>query len=301
MTPSSNRWRALLRLAAFVVMNIVVVSAYAACIGPLRRWKRPVQTFWCRLCNRIIGIKVRVIGEVHHQPPVLFVANHLSYLDIPVIAAEVEGAFVAKAEVRDWPWFGLIARITRTVFVNRVGSQALQQGEELLARLTGGDNLILFPEGTSTDGTGVAPFKSTLFNIAERLPSGTQLTVQPMSLAYARYADGTPLTGALRALYGWFGDEALAPHLFRALGLKGCEVELRFHAPIAVDRGVDRKQLAREARSAVARGVALSQAGAEDVAVPIEEKAVFRSEPPGLSATLSESADEKHRSAQAAR
>lgn len=278
-------------------MNLLVVSAYAACVGPLRHWRRRVQLFWCRLCLRIIGMKVRVIGQCHRETPILFVANHLSYLDIPVISTAVDGSFVAKAEVRDWPWFGLIARITGTIFVNRVGSQALQQRHELLARLRDGKNLILFPEGTSTDGRGVAPFKSTLFNIAERLPPGEALTIQPVSIAYVRYADGTPLSGPLRELYGWFGDMALAPHLFRAMGMKGCEVELRFHSPITVDRTADRKRLAREAHTAVARGVAASQAGISDAEPWVEDPAEQPLAGIPLNAARSESAGERRRSA----
>lgn len=301
MTPIPSRLRAVLRLAAFVAMNLLVVSAYAACVGPLRRWRRPVQIFWCRLCRLIIGLKVQVIGQCHRQPPVLFVANHLSYLDIPVIATEVDGCFVAKADVRDWPWFGLIARITGTVFVKRIGNEALQQGQELLTRLLGGENLILFPEGTSTDGRGVAPFKSTLFNIAERLPPGEALTIQPVSIAYVRYTDGTPLSGPLRELYGWFGDMALAPHLFRALGLRGCEVELRFHSPITVDRNADRKRLAREAHTAVARGVAVSQAGIPDAEPWAGDTAEQSMAVIPLNAVRSEAAGERRRSAPSGR
>jgi 1-acyl-sn-glycerol-3-phosphate acyltransferase len=131
----------------------------------------------------------------------------------------------------------------------------------LRERLRGGESLILFPEGTSTDGSGVMPFKSSLFNIAENLPAGTNLVVQPVSVTYVRTIDGTPLVGPLTELYCWYGDATLLPHLRRVFGLEGAIVEVRFHEPISVQEGTSRKDLARRCEAAAARGVAASHAG----------------------------------------
>lgn len=193
----------------------------------------------------------------------LFVANHVSYLDIPVIARHVDATFIAKADVARWPLFGRVAKLTRTIFVQRVGGAARAQAGQILDRLAAGENLMLFAEGTSTDGAAVAPFKSTLFGIAEDPPPGIDLAVQPISIAYVRALDGTPLVGPLRELYCWFGDATMLPHLWRMVSLPGAEVELRFHEPI-IAAGMSRKELARLAQAAVEAGVRAANARMTD-------------------------------------
>ncbi|HYN39633.1 MAG TPA: lysophospholipid acyltransferase family protein, partial [Rhodospirillales bacterium] len=238
-----------------VLVNVVLMGAYALSLGPARPWRRPLQATWCRTLCRTAGLRLRITGVPRNDGPTLFVANHCSYLDIPVIAREVDATFVAKAEVARWPLFGQAARLTRTVFIHRLGAEAKAQGVQLHERLARGENLMLFAEGTSTDGAGVAPFKSSLFGIAERPPPGVDLRIQPVSITYARALDNTPLTGERRGLYCWFGDATMFPHLWRMLSLRGAEVELHFLEPIAPG-GVGRKELARIAHAAVAASVA---------------------------------------------
>lgn len=212
---------------------------------------------WAKGCYKLAGVTVRTFGKSHRDGPVLTVANHVSYLDIPILAALIDGAFVAKSEVGSWPLFGTAARITGTVFVNRSSGDAMSQREELTRRLNpGGRGLILFAEGTSTDGSRVAPFKTSLLGVAERPPAGRELVVQPASIAYPRDIDGRLLTGARRSLYCWYGDAALLPHMWRMMGLRGAEAEVRFHTPIRASGGTRRKELARTAEAAVASGVA---------------------------------------------
>ncbi len=251
----TSRLRAAWRLILMVVINLVLMSAYAVSIGPARRWRRPLQATWCRTLCRTAGLRLRVSGVPRNQGPTLFVSNHCSYLDIPVVAREADATFVAKSEVARWPLFGQAARLTRTVFIQRVGAEAKAQGAELLARLGRGENLMLFAEGTSTDGAAVAPFKSSLFGIAEKSAPGVDLRVQPLSITYARTLDGEPLTGWRRELYCWFGEATMFPHLWRMLSLQGAEVEVRFLEPIATT-GLGRKELARRAQAAVAASVA---------------------------------------------
>jgi 1-acyl-sn-glycerol-3-phosphate acyltransferase len=264
MTGVASALRAAARLCAFVLPSVFMIVAYSACLGPLRHWRRPLQVIWSKGCYALAGITVRSFGEPYRDGPALTVANHVSYLDIPVLAALIDGAFVAKSEVGSWPLFGTAAKITGTVFVNRSGGEAMSQREELTRRLgEGRRGLILFAEGTSTDGSRVAPFKSSLFSIAEKPPDGGELVVQPVSIAYPRDLDGLPLTGRRRELYCWYGDAALLPHLWRVMGLKGAVAEVRFHAPIRVTGPVRRKDLARAAEAAVAAGVAEAFAEAE--------------------------------------
>ena len=250
-----------------MLVNIVMMFTYAATVGPVRRWRRPVQVLWCRILCRLAGLRVRLSGTPHNQGATLFVANHVSYLDIPVIARFADATFVAKAEVARWPLFGQAAQLTGTIFIQRIGPEARTQGRQMLDRLAAGENLMLFAEGTSTDGSAVAPFKSTLFGIAANTPPELDMMVQPVSVTYARALDGTPLVGDLRDLYCWFGDATLLPHLMRMLSLPGAEVDLRFHQPISV-AGMSRKDIARRAQAAVAAGVAAANASIVPAAEP---------------------------------
>lgn len=241
-----------------MLTNLILVPVYALAVGPARPLRRPVQRLYCRACLAASGLKLTVFGAPPSERPVLFVVNHVSYLDIPVLALVVDGSFVAKVEVARWPIYGFIGRLTRTVFVERRASEARGQRLQMAARLAVGDNLILFAEGTSTDGSGVAPFKSALFSIAAEPAEDTPVVVQPISIAYPRYADGTPLVGRWRDLYAWFGEATMLPHLVRMLGLRGAEVEVRFQPPLRPGDWRDRKDLARLAHAAVSVGVAAS-------------------------------------------
>lgn len=255
MSVRTYRLLTVLRAVPFVLSCVLFFWVYALCGGPLARFRRPLQIRWCGVCLWLVGLKLRTYGVPVTEGAVLYVANHVSYLDIPVISRIVTGTFVAKAEVSGWPLFGYAARITGTIFINRIGAEAKAQREELVRRLAGGEHLIVFPEGTSTDGSSVAPFKSSLFSLAEHPALRDRLIIQPLSIAYTRTRDGAPLVGPLRALYAWFGEGTLAPHMARLLGAPGGEVELRFLAPIRAGADTNRKLLARQAEAAVKSGI----------------------------------------------
>lgn len=248
--------RACYRLSLLTVATLAMLAVYVLAVGPARRWRRPIQRSWCRLVLRLTGLAVRTFGEPYRQGPVLYVCNHVSYLDIAVLSSLVEAVYVAKREIAGWPLFGIIANVTGTVFVDRTPARAHEQREEIRARLEAGERLILFPEGTSTDGSAVAPFKSSLLDVAMPGSGGEgTVMVQPVSIAYPRYADGRPLTGPLRALYCWYGEATLLPHLLRLAGLRGARVEVRFHPPLRAADFPDRKALARHLYQVVAAGV----------------------------------------------
>ncbi len=215
---------------------------------PARLWFRGVA----RLCN----LRISVSGRPVDGKGTLFVGNHVSYLDIPVLGILMNGAFVAKDDVAGWPLFGFCAKVYRTVFVKRDAREALRQRTEITALLRAGTSLILFPEGTSSDGKQVLPFKTALFGVAGDAAADHLPRVQPFSIAYTRYADGRPLDRGLQALYAWYGDMTLLPHLVSVFGLKGAMVEVTFHDPVTAADFADRKGLARHCRDRVAHGVA---------------------------------------------
>ncbi|MCG8508471.1 MAG: 1-acyl-sn-glycerol-3-phosphate acyltransferase [Rhodospirillales bacterium] len=250
--------RSILRLALLMGMTAGLVPVYLL-LYPLGRGTRfAIARTWFRGCCRLCSLKLRVIGTPRRDGPTLFAANHVSYLDIPAFGALMDAVFVAKREVKTWPVFGPLARLVRTEFIGRKRREAARQTHSLSKRLKRGESLIVFPEGTSTNGLKVRPFKSSLFGVAEQLPKEVGFKVQPVSIAYPRYATGKALIGGLESLYAWYGDMTMLPHVLTVLGLRGAEVELRFHEPVDIEDFADRKQLARHCESQVAAGVAAS-------------------------------------------
>ena len=177
-----------------------------------------------------------------------------------MLGSLIAGSFIAKAEVARWPLFGWLAKLQRSVFVDRrVGSTAAQR-DAITQRLALGDALILFPEGTSSDGSRVLPFKSALFGAAQAGPRTGPIAVQPVSIAYTRL-DGIPLGRYWRPLFAWFGDLDLVPHLWQMVCLGETEAIVTFFPPVDIDRLGDRKKLAEFCFRQVSRGVQAANSG----------------------------------------
>lgn len=253
---------AVCRLASYLVLTLALmpVQLLLVAIG----WRRAAVAFprfYHRCCVWILGFVVERHGEMTAHPSSLFVVNHCSYLDITLLGATIPGSFVAKAEVAGWPLFGWLAKLQRTVFVERERrTSAAAQRDEVGRRLEAGDSLILFPEGTSSDGNRILPFKSALFSVAERRIDGRPLTVQPVTIAYVRL-DGMPIGHALRPLFAWYGDMDMASHMWRAAGLGDCTVSIEFHPPVTIEAFGSRKALAEHCRRVVADGMTRAIAG----------------------------------------
>jgi len=254
---------AAMRLFCFVVWVLAIVPLVAV-LGFFQRVGRcrSIAQFFWQGAARIIGIDLVVRGAPCPDRPALFVANHASYLDIVVIGALVPAAFIAKKEVRQWPGIGFMAKLGRTVFIERRSRRSREQKDQLLDRLMAvGESLVLFPEGTSNDGNRVLPFKSALFSVAEtRLPDGRPLSVQPISIAYT-HLGGLPMGRGWRPYFAWYGDMELASHLWTVLGLGRVTVEVDFHPPVTLEQFGSRKALTDHCYNAVRRGVVQANAG----------------------------------------
>ncbi len=219
---------------------------------PLCGLRRPV-TPWitvgvCRVALRGLGLRLRTTGAALRGRGAM-VANHVSWLDIYVLNAQAPLYFVSKAEVAGWPGIGWLARATGTVFVTRTARDAAAQALLLEARLRAGHRLLLFPEGTSTDGLRVLPFKPTLFAAFYRDGLPALLQVQPVSLRYHAPPDADP------RFHGWWGDMDFATHLLTILAAPGGgSVDVTFHPPLRVADHPDRKALAAACTTAVRDG-----------------------------------------------
>lgn len=256
---------ALLRFLGFVLWTLAAMAPYLVLLAC--GWKRysAYARGYFRVCNRILGFRVVTRGAaLVEDKPVLYVANHASYLDILILGSLLDGCFVAKAEVAGWPGFGFLARIAKTVFIDRKRGATARERDQLTTRLAAGDSLILFPEGTSNDGNRVLPFKSAFFAVAQNKTAvGAPLTVQPVSVAYTRL-DNRAMGRAFRPFYAWYGDMTLAGHLFQALGLGALTVEVVFHPAVSIADFGDRKGLANHCHDVVSHGVVAALAGRLD-------------------------------------
>jgi 1-acyl-sn-glycerol-3-phosphate acyltransferase len=252
--------RAFVRLTFYISLTFALIPAQAMALAAGSRYREFIPLFYHRVCCRLFGIRVEVRGHMATARPVLFASNHTSYLDIMLLASLIPGSFVAKREVANWPLFGLLAKLQRTVFVVRDRRHAVAQRDEMTGRLAVGDDLILFPEGTSNDGNRVLPFKSSLFAVAHEEIDGKRLTVQPVSVAYVAL-DGTPLGRFLRPFYAWYGDMDMATHIWQVAALGNLTVVIEFHRPAPHEAFASRKTLAEYCHGQVALGVARALSG----------------------------------------
>jgi 1-acyl-sn-glycerol-3-phosphate acyltransferase len=254
-----------LLLYGVLTLGMMPIQVLALVLSPRLAVRLPLT--YHALCRRIFGMEVVLSGQLSAAHPTLFVSNHVSYLDITVLGSLIGGSFVAKAEVAGWPLFGWLAKLQRTVFVERQRTATASQATLLRQRLTGGGNLILFPEGTSGDGNRTLRFKSGLLGVTDLAIGGRPLAVQPVSIAYARL-DGIPIGRVFRPYFAWYGDMILASHLWRMAGLGTTTVAVHFHPPLTIDACGSRKALAQAAQTAVAGGVAALLSGREVASAP---------------------------------
>lgn len=215
--------------------------------------------YYHRMVCRLLGARIEIRGEPIRRGGCLIAANHSSWLDIPVLSACTPVSFVAKREVNEWGIFGVLARLQRTMFVNREKRSATGTFRDAMQdRLSRGHRLVLFAEGTSSDGNRVLPFKSALLGAAdcETVSAGggrTKVRVQPVSIIYTRL-HSVPLGRLYRPFFAWYGDMELLPHLWSALCLGPVDAVVHFHEPVTIDRFAGRKELARHCEREVADG-----------------------------------------------
>ena len=241
------------RLALYFFWTLSLMPTQWAWLALGCRWAETLPAFYHRWCCRMLGFRVRLIGAPTAQRPVLFAANHVSYTDITILGSLIRGSFIAKAEVAKWPFFGCLAKLQRTVFVDRQIRSAAIQRDAISERLVGGEALILFPEGTSGDGNRPLPFKTALFGAAGK--KAESVVVQPVSLAYTRL-DGIPMGRSLRPFFSWYGEVGLVPHLWSMIGLGTVEVVVQFHPPTFLADCGSRKALAGYCYARIAGGMA---------------------------------------------
>ena len=245
--------RAAVILAVFLIVTLILIPVQWLGVSFHLPYRRSFPHAYHRFVARLFGIRIKLAGEPVRDKGVLLLANHTGWLDIVIFSAVMPLCFVAKSEVASWPFFGTLARLQRTVFVDRTRrSETGAIRDAIRDRLRAGEALVLFPEGTSGDGNAVLPFKSALLGA-----SGEDVTVQPVSTAYIGI-HGIPMGRENRPLFAWYGDMELVPHLWEALKAGPLDVVVEFHPPLAM---ADRKELAKAAESLVRTGHVRALAG----------------------------------------
>lgn len=204
----------------------------------------------CNTVLWVIGVPIVTQGTPMKLPGAV-VANHCSWLDIFSLNAVQRVLFVSKVEVQSWPLIGIIARSVGTVFIERRQSHAAKHRVVMADYIDRGQRLLFFPEGTSTDGQRVLPFRSSLFAAFFDDGLRDRIWIQPVSLIYVAPDGADP------RYYCWWGDTDFAPHLFQVLAMsKHGHIEVVFHAPIKATDVIDRKDLARQCETAVRSALA---------------------------------------------
>ena len=251
---------AVLRCIAFILLIVLLFPVHVACrvAWPSNPYRMPQQ--FHKILLKLMGFQVRTHGAISTRRPTFFVCNHVSYLDIPVLGSLIQGSFVAKAEVATWPLFGFMAKMQNTVFIERRQGRAAEQRNELTRHLAAGHNLIVFPEGTSSLGRHVMPFKSSLFGSIVEAADKIEIAVQPVSIGCTSI-DGLPLTQNLRSFYAWYGDMTMLPHLWQIFKCSRVTVDVMFHPPLNPREVTSRKVMALQCQAAVAEGISQCVSG----------------------------------------
>lgn len=243
-----KRTLAIARVGALVATTVLFGAAFGCArvvlVGRRERSGRLADRFvslWARTARRVIGMRVRIEGEPP-SGPVALVCNHLSYVDIIALWCVLPGVFVARADVAGWPLIGPAGRLIGTIFIDRGRKRDLLRViPEMEAPLAEGRSVIFFPEGTSSRGQGVLPFKSSLFEPAAR----AGVPVVGVSLQFETPPGEVPADWSVC----WWGDMSFSPHAFALLQIDRFEARVRFSSPRHV--GKDRKELCRLAEESV--------------------------------------------------
>lgn len=217
--------------------------------------------YWAIVICAVFRIKIIKSGEVTRNGQVIYVSNHISYLDIPALSSLLYGSFVAKKDVAGWPVFGFLSKLQQTAFISRERKDAAAMGAALDTMLRGGKNMVIFPEGTSTDGRDIYPFKSSLFSIFLK-DDIKHIQIQPITIRIEKTGGRSIESQEDRDLYAWHlhMDTPLHEHLWRFAKHGGAELRIIFHPPITTKITNNRKELAKLCHDAVCHGLATGEA-----------------------------------------
>jgi lyso-ornithine lipid O-acyltransferase len=276
-------------LTGFFALTVPLMPVQALLVRVAPKAARRFPHWYHRQVCKILGITLDIDGAVESTGPVLLVSNHTSWLDIPVLSAVAPLSFVAKKEVGGWPFVASLARLQRTVFVDRTKRQlAGDAANEISERLESGDTIVLFAEGTSSDGNRVLPFKTSLFGaVKTNATNQSNAVVQTAAVVYT-HLHGIALARADRPRVGWYGDMEMQSHAWHVLKSGPLKVTIKIGSPVPLESFAGRKDLALTTERSVRKAVhgILRGRPKDEVVIPVEPDAIKRKQTlPAPSAT----------------
>lgn len=250
-----GRIRIIRFLSGIVPVTLLLIPLQWAMVRFWPQRAGVIPYYFHRLTAQQLGLKIRLFGKVYRGRPLLILANHMSWLDIVALSTVMPLSFVARADMAGWPIFGLFATLQRSIFVERTRKSATKAANDALSeRLLAGDPVVLFAEGTTSDGNRVLAFRSSMVGAVEGMFGKAEPVVQPVAIAYTRY-QGLPMLRTKRPDVAWYGDMELIPHFAGILKGGPIEVTLTFCDPLPLEAASDRKQLTKSAETVIRRTV----------------------------------------------
>jgi 1-acyl-sn-glycerol-3-phosphate acyltransferase len=248
--------RIALAILALVTVTAVLLPFHLLLLWFKHPWRVRLPRYWHKAALLALGVRVTTHSAPDARRPLMIVSNHSSWLDILVLASICDVAYVAKAEVRDWPVFGILARLQRSIFIEREQRRKTRdQADDIANRLNAGEIVVLFPEGTTSDGNRLLLTKSSLFAAATAAAAQTpdgRVHVQPVGIAYTKI-HGMPMGHYHRPVAAWPGDVELLPHLAGVLKAGAIDAEVSFAPAIEVTATTSRKLLSQTAEADIRR------------------------------------------------
>ncbi len=221
--------------AAFLIFLSVL---FGKIIPLLEKW---LPVFFHKMLLWLLSIEVEIVYESNRsRKGNLFISNHLSYLDIPILGSKFPLRFVAKSEIKSWSLFGFLAKKGRSIFIKRNKIDSYNQKNKILDLLSSGEKVFIFPEGTTSDGNRVLEFKSSSFSSVEN----QNFSIQPIVIVYTAL-NGIPINRWLRPMIAWYGDMDLKPHLFQLIRLMSIKAKLIYLEPVNTQSFENRKDLSK--------------------------------------------------------
>jgi 1-acyl-sn-glycerol-3-phosphate acyltransferase len=242
----------ILRAIGFTVWSLALTPAQMLILlSGTERYNYKIPCLWHKGICLLFSLRTNVSGLPATGRHIIYVANHLSYLDIPVVGSIVPASFVAKKEVSGWPVFGFLAKLQQTVFIDRKPGSARAGTDAIKNVIKAGKSIIVFPEGTSSNGETVLDFKSSIFSpLFEEGKRNKDYRIQPLTIILENIENSGE-----RDLYAWYGDMEMIPHLWNYAKNKGSSIKLIFHRPIEIQKFQDRKALSNFCRESVVCGL----------------------------------------------
>ena len=230
-----------LKLFVFVLFSIPLIFAvlfFGKLIPFFGKW---LPVIFHKLLIWLLSVQIEFEGEINKSNNCnLYISNHISYLDIPILGSNYPLRFVAKSEVEVWPLFGFLAKLARTIFISRNRFDSLNQKSKIFKSLSSDEKVFIFPEGTTSDGNRVLDFKSSSFSALE----GKNLIIQPIVILYSEL-NGIPINRWLRPVIAWYGDMDLKPHLSALVNLRSIRARLIYLDKVNAKNFSSRKNLSK--------------------------------------------------------